>query len=344
MNLIMSFILACEILIIQPTRTIKFRQVNEVTIEKSWRELADTCEIKLPKHVSVNGERTNTIEKYISVGDAVSVKLWYANNPIHEEFNGFIKSLKPNIPFEIHCEDNIYFLRKTKIKKSWKKADSVTLKQVVKYLIDQVNAQHPTARITMSGNLPEVTFSEGLVIDAGNTAATALEKIRENYGLVSYFKGKELFTGLAYQQTFGDVKYSLAWNVIENDLTYRNEDDVRLKAKAIGIRKDNQKVTVDDVGDEDGEQRTFYYYNVTDKVQLKKLAEEELKRLKFTGYEGDLTTFLYPYAEPLMVADLKDPNYGESRSGRYIVDSVKTVFSADGGARRTVELGIKLTV
>jgi hypothetical protein len=139
------------------------------------------------------------------------------------------------------------------------------------------------------------------------------------------------------------VKYSLSWNVITNDLTYRNEDDILLQVKAIGITQDNKKVTVDDVGDPDGEQRTLFFYNVSDKAQLKKLAEQELQKLKYTGYEGTIDTFLYPYSEPLMHAELQDPEYGESRSGTYVIDSVKIQFGAYG-ARRTVELGVKLSV
>lgn len=338
--LIMAFVLSCEIVIGQ----YRFRQVNNVRIEKSWRELADTCEIRLPKFVRLSGNQTTrTLENYVKPGDPVSVKLWYEGKEVREEFNGYVKRLKPNIPFEIECEDHIHYFRKTPIKKSWSKADKPDLKVVIKYLVDEVNKKYPDARIALSTKLPSVSFSEGLVIEAGNTAATALGKIREEFGLTSYFKGRELFTGLAYQQTFGTVKHSLAWNIIFNDLEYRKEEDVLLQAKAIGIKKDNSRVVVDDVGDPDGEQRTLYYYNITDKAQIKKLAEEELKRMKFTGYEGDLTTFLYPYAEPLMISDLRDPFYGDSRSGRYIIDSVKTEFGVYG-ARRTVELGIKTTV
>lgn len=336
--LLMAFVLACEITVGQ----YRFRQVNEVRISKSWRELGDTCEIRLPKNVRLEKLQTASIEKFIKQGDAVSVKLWYDGKDEHEEFNGYIKRINPNTPFELECEDHIYYFRKTPVKKSWSKADKATLQQVVQYLVDEVNTKH-NAGITLSAKLPDVTFDEGFVVEAGNTAATALQKIKEDFGLVSYFKTRELFTGLAYEQSFGTVKHSLAWNIIFHELTYRNADDVQLQAKAIGIKKDNSKVVVDDVGDKDGEQRTLYFYNVTDKDQLKKLATEELNRLKFTGYEGDLTTFLYPYAEPLMVCELTDPQYEETRSGRYVIDSVKTEFGAYG-ARRTVELGIKLTV
>lgn len=335
----MAFVLACEIIIGQ----YRFTQVNEVRIEKSWMELGDRCEIRLPKHVRIETLETKTLEDFIAVGDAVSVKLWYDGHPVHEEFNGYIRRISPTFPFELECEDHIHFLRKTHVKKTWKISDKATLKTVVKYLIDEVNKQYPSAGITLSANLPDVTFSEGLVIEQGNTAATALQKIKEEFGLVSYFKGRELFTGLAYTQDFGTVKYSLAWNVISNDLKYRSEDDTQLRVRAIGMKSDNTKVKADDVGDIDGELRTLHFYNVSDKAQLKKLAEEELKRLKYTGYEGSIDTFLYPYAEPLMHAELSDPEYGDSRSGTYVIDSVKTQFGAYG-TRRTVELGIKLSV
>jgi hypothetical protein len=330
---LMAFVMACEILI----GNYRFRQASEVTIVKNWRELADTCEILLPRNIDIGDNRTNTLESYIKVGDRVSVKLWYLNYPAREEFTGYVKRLNPNIPFGIECENDVYFLRKTPIKKTWV---STTLKEVVKYVVDEVNKKH-NAGIVLSAQLPDVNFKP-FVIQAGVTAAGVLQKLQENYGLTSYFKGKELFTGLAYQNTYGRVKYSLAWNVIQNDLTYRNADDVLLKAKAIGIKLNNTKVVVDDVGDTDGEERTLYYFNVTDKAQLRKLAQEELQKMKFTGYEGDITTFLYPYAEPLMIAELNDPQYGDVRAGAYIIDSVKTVFGY--GVTRTVELGVKLSL
>lgn len=337
--MIMAFVLACEILI-GPYR---FTQVNEVRIEKSWRELGDKCDIRLPKNIRTEALETKTLEDFIKVGDPVSVKLWYVGKQESEEFNGYVRRLKPTFPFEIECEDHIYYFRKTPVKKSWAASAKATLKEVVKYIVDEVNKAHADAKITLSSQLPDVTFSEGFVIQAGNTAATALQEIKESFGLVSYFKFRDLFTGLAYQQNFGNVKYSLAWNVINNDLTYRNEDDVKIKIKAISFKNNNTKIVVDDVGDADGEQRVWHTEGVTDKAQLKKLAEEQLKKFKYTGFEGTIDTFLYPYSEPLMHAELEDPEYGESRSGTYVIDSVKTQFGAYG-ARRTVELGVKLSV
>ena len=70
------------------------------------------------------------------------------------------------------------------------------------------------------------------------------------------------------------------------------------------------------------------------------LAQEELKRYSFDGYRGKIETFLFPYALPGMVAQLEDEVYRE-RSGSYYIESVDVSFGM-GGARRNVEIGIKV--
>ena len=329
---LMALVLACEVTI----GAYLFRQVNEVHIEKSWREVIDTCTIRIPQRVRADKLQTTTIENYISVGDAVKVVLYYLGKPKRTEFEGYVSRLRPNIPFEVECEDQGYLLKKTNLKKSWQ---NTTLKAVVKYILDETNKKHG-AGLTMSGNIPDVNFSQ-FRLDNVN-GAKALQQIKEEYGLIATFRGKELFVGLAYTQNLGEVKYSLAWNVIEHDLTYRDEKDVQLKVRAIGIKSNNTR-TEKEVGDADGEQRTLFFYNVSSEAELERLAKEEIQKLKYTGYEGGLRTFGLPWAEPHMTASLQDPQYGDKRSGDYVIDSVITDFSAEDGFKRRIELGIKLT-
>lgn len=332
------FVLLCDITI----GSYRFRQVNEITVSKSWRKLGDTCTIKLPKYVRSDKMVTNTLDSFIKVGDPVIVKMKYLGLVETTEFEGTVSKIKPNIPFEIECEDSVWYMKRTPLRKSWSIADKATLKEVVTYLVSEVNSKHKTS-LKVSGDIPTVNFTEGFVIESGNNAATALESIRENFGLASYFKGTELFTGLSYQKTYGTAKHSLAWNVIESDLAYRKEEDTQIRIKPIGIKKDNTKVeTSTIVGDEDGELRTVHYYNVTTESELLKLAKNDLEKYKFEGFEGDFTTFLYPYAEPLMITELQDPRYDEARSGSYIIDSVTTTFGVSG-ARRVVKPGIKVS-
>lgn len=338
MKLIM-FVLMCDILI----GTYRFRQVNEVRIEKSWKEIGAKCTIRLPKFVRSSQVETHTLEEFIKVGDVVTIKDRYQGLTEITEFTGYVNKIKPNIPFEIECEDEVYWMKRTPVAKSWSKAEKATLKSVAKYLVNEVNALHPTAKITLSSKLPDVTFTDGFVVEAGNNVATALDKIRESFGLTSYLRGKELFTGLSYQQTYGTVKHSLAWNVIESHLQYRTDDDTRIRIRPIGIKSDNTKIeTTQIIGDKDGDLRTVYYYQVSDEKKLVELAKSDLTKYKFNGFEGSFETFLYPFAEPLMITELSDPVYGNVRDGRYVIDSVTTTFGVRG-ARRTIEPGIKVS-
>jgi hypothetical protein len=323
--LAMAFVLVCDVTV----GNYRFRQVNSVKIESGWRELGKKCVIKLPS-------LKRRLQEVFKAGDPVKVTLSYDGLPEHVEFQGYVRRVLPNIPFELQCEDDVYLFRKTNLNKTF---ENTTLKALVSYMVSQVNAQFNSG-VTIYGQIPTVNFKQFRFSNVN--AAQALEKLKEEYGLTSYFRGKELFVGLAYQQNPGTVKYSLGWNVIEYDLKERKEEDYLLKVKAIGIKQDNTQVSVE-VGDKHGEQRTVFKYNVTDKEQLKKFAEEEMKKLKYTGFDGTLTTFLYPFAEPLMTADLQDPQYNERRSGAYIIDSVIVEFGTHG-ARREIELGVKVSV
>ena len=79
---------------------------------------------------------------------------------------------------------------------------------------------------------------------------------------------------------------------------------------------------------------------MTDQAALKAIAEEELKKWSYTGYEGSLTSWLIPYATYGMSARLVDETYPE-REGTYFIERVRTMFSERGG-RREVYLGQKL--
>jgi hypothetical protein len=341
-SLLIMYVLLCEITI----GTFVFRQVNYVEIKKSWRSLGNTAFIQLP-NLGGSDQKRSMLEEVILPGATVNIKLWYMNQPVITEFNGYVSRVKATIPFEIECEDEIYWFKRTPVKNTWK--TTVSLKQVVQYLVDQVNTKYDKINVMLSENLPFVNFTDGKVLPGSITAASALQQIKENFGLVSYFRwnkqrqGSELFTGLSEQQNFGRVKHSLAWNIIDNDLTFHRADDVRLRIKPVGFTLDSKKVTTkQEVGDPDGELRTVHYFNVTSEAELLKLAQNDLEKYKYSGFEGTITTFLIPFAEPLMTSELNDPVYGNARSGFYQIDSVTTTFG-QGGARRIIELGKRLS-
>ena len=319
------FVLTCDITIGQ----YRFNQVNQVKIEKSWRNLDDKATLKLPR-------ASKLLEKSIKVGDPVSITLAYDGYTPRVEFEGYVKKIKPKVPLEIECEDPTHLLRQTHIKAVWKEPTSV--KSVVDYIISKVNEQNPNNPITLSRDIGKINLAKYRI--SGVSAAEAINKLKENYGLAAYFTGHQLYIGMAFSELSGRVGYDMGKNVIKNDLTFRKAEDVKIKVKATSILKDNTHFSIE-AGDEGGDERTLFFHDITEKKELREQAENKLATLKFDGYEGHITSFLIPYAQPGMTAVVTDPEFAKLRDGSYMIDSVTTTFGTRG-ARRKVELGVLL--
>lgn len=308
-----------------------FKTVNAVEVKRSIHEIGATAKITIPATARLvkEGEPKTTIEtaKQFKAGDPVSISLGYGTD-LQKEFQGYVKRVNFTIPVTVECEDNIYLLKRKDIKHSWK---STTLKEVLQFITSG-------SGISLSGLIPDVAMTN---FEINSNTAAALGIIKTNYGLAAYFDiDGVLYVGLAYVPNLGKVKYKLRYNTIEdNDLKYRSAEDVKLKAKAINIQKDNTKVEVE-VGDDDGEIRTLFFYDIKSQDQLKKLAEEELQKYKYDGYEGKITTLLQPYALPGMTASIEDVDYQE-KSGDYYIEGTHVTFGTNG-ARRIIDIGIKL--
>jgi hypothetical protein len=103
---------------------------------------------------------------------------------------------------------------------------------------------------------------------------------------------------------------------------------------AVSIDDNNNRTTVE-VGDKDGEQRTFNYYNLS-KPDLETVANTELQKLKYNGYKGSFSTFGTPVVKHGDTVTLIDRLYPE-REGTYSVKAVNTGFGTSG-YRQTVFL------
>jgi hypothetical protein len=314
-------------------KRIVFNAFNEIDIERDIFKINSSCKIKIPTsaHLVYNDKKAfESVQsaKQFERGDKVNVWLGY-DDDLRLEYEGFISRINYKTPLEIECEGYEFLLRSPCETKTWSKT---TMKEVLQYIIK-------STEITLSELVPDVSFTK-FIIPANMTRLEALQMVKENYGMTIYFTGSELYAGLAYIVDKGTVKYRLGWNTIKDDeLKYRNADDVSLKIKAVWIKPDNTKIEAE-VGDPKGSVRTLFFYNVESKEALKKLAAEEIKKYKYSGYEGKITTFLQPFAEPGMKGELSDPKYRE-REGTYYI--TKTIVKAGmSGGRRTVEFTIKL--
>jgi phage host-nuclease inhibitor protein Gam len=301
--------------------------VVSVKIERSGRELSDKAFIELPLSFALQNKERRTTEKTFKRGDAVTIELGYDNKNIIE-FTGFVKEISAKQTAVLECENSMFLLRKPLKDMSWKNTD---LKTVLKYIAGGFGVQ-------MSGECPKIEFSNFVIKKC--TGIQALQKLKDEYGLTIFMDyDNKLYAGLAYVYNSGKLTYNMQRNVVSSDLTFKNEEDIQMKIRAVSMLRNNTKLEVE-TGDKDGEQRTLYFYDIKSKTELERLAKEEIKKYKYTGYSGSLTAFGIPTARFGMTATIKDKNYPE-REGKYYVESVRSEFSTSG-FRRTVELGVKL--
>lgn len=297
-------------------------RLNSAVIREGRKRFGNTATIKLPNIEGV-------LEKNIQPGDKVVVRLGY-DGVLNDEFKGYVKSITPKVPIEIECEDEMYQLRRKPIEpKSWQ---SVKLKDLVEYIVPGSNI-----------NTYDITLSPFRIERDTESCAVALEQIKDEFGLDVYFRGSELYVGLAYQEDVGQVNYHFQQNIPSNQtgLTFKYKDELRLKVRAISLDRNNKKTEVV-VGDKNGEVHTLHFYNKTD-VELKALALERINLLKYEGYRGKFKAKGIPRVTFGMIANMFDSRY-PNRAGSYFIDDVLTTYNGDSGFSRKIELGRKVSV
>ncbi|MGM8362138.1 late control protein [Flavobacterium sp. ARAG 55.4] len=310
-----------------------FNAVHGVEITKSVEELSDTAVIKLPSRFKIrqNGERKYT-EEAIKVGDKVTITLAYEGKYSGVEFKGYVKKISPKIPIEIHCEDAIWLLRRKNINKVWGKT---SIKEIVQEII-----KGTSILISRYMEKQNVLLDKWIVRNANG--AQVLESFRKDLAQTVFIDDEEkLYVGLQQFTNIGEtVVYDLNYNLVENNLEFRSAAERRIKIKYNYMNPaTNQKESIE-VGDADGEQREFTTSVVSDKKQLEAMANAELEKLKYDGFDGDVVSFLIPYATRGMKAKLIDDEH-PNREGNYFIKKVVTTFDT-GGARRKVTLGNRL--
>lgn len=302
-----------------------FDGVNDVSIKRSIYDLAATATIKVPvTAVLKSKDETKQVEtaKAIKVGDKVTIQLGY-NDSFKPEFVGYVKSINLRTPLEIECEDEYY----TTFNKNVTLSGKTTLGAII-------------SKCGLTVGYVETLTLSNFEADA-RAVSWVLKELKTKYGLCIYFDLEGKLSAHAPAKVVSDpVRYKLRHNVIsDDDLTYQRASDVKVSIKAMCVYEDGTEVEAT-AGVEGGEQKTLHFYNVEDKEELATLAKIELERLSYDGYRGKITTFLEPYAQPTMIAEVVDEIYNE-RDGRYLIESVDTTFGTSG-ARRQIEIGQKI--
>jgi len=123
-------------------------------------------------------------------------------------------------------------------------------------------------------------------------------------------------------------------NIIDDDdLVWNTAESISLRIQAKGTDANGKKISAE-VGDPDGELRTFFKYNTTTDA-LTAEAKQKLEEWKVTGFSGSFTTF---GARPVWLLDLIKIKTKEYPTGAtYRV--TKTVISyGEGGYRQQITI------
>ena len=307
-----------------------FRSVNEVEITKSVTELVDTAIIKMPTKFRVKSNNEQKfIEECIKPGDKVKITLAYEGKYEGVEFSGFVKKVNPKTPMEIHCEDAMWLLRRKNIAKSWKKT---TLKEVLQEVVSGTG-------IKLSNKIPSVNLESWIIKNKNGTQA--LQEIKETMGMSIFLDDDgSLYCGFQQSTNIGQiVKYDLNYNLVENNLEFKTADEKKIKAVCHWIDKKTNKKQTFTAGDEDGEIKEFKSPSY-DKKLMQEIAEKTIKEAKVAGFEGDVTSFLLPFANRGMTAKIIDKEHA-NREGNYFIKTVVTTYGMSG-ARRKVTLSNRL--
>lgn len=295
-------------------------KVNAVNITSSWKELTKRAEITLPRNVKdFDKLRVREIFKH---GDPIEISLGYdGENELL--FTGYITQVSADIPISIKCEDAMWKLKQIKVNYSNK---DVTLDGLLKAICPgyKINALEGV-------KLGSVRFAK-------TTVAKVLEKLQSDFNLYSWMKDGVLTCGKYYATGIGKdaVNYNLERNVVDNNLVYKNKEDIVLKITGKSMLKNGDKLEAE-IGEDGGDTMELTYYNVSPKAELEKKIKADYEKAHRDGFEGSLTGYGLPKPQVGEKAILKSNLYPD-RAGTYYIDGINSEFN-DSGFRKEVQLG-----
>lgn len=307
---------------------------HEVKIKKSIFEYVNKAVIKLPltARVKQSGKiitATTETAKEIKEGDKVIIQLGY-NGSLKTEFEGFVARLNFTSPLEVECEGYSYQLRKKQMSGTMTKT---TLLDVMKKLVEGTDI------VLDEKQIPKFPIDK--IIMEKKTGTEVLEQLRKisNQLIRFTFTGNTLWGGLAYFQNKGEVKYRLGYNVIKDgNLKKREAKNDEVTVNWVGELKDGTKVTA--TSGTKGKVQVRSSHAITDKESLRQLADADVQKQSYDGYEGKITAFGVPFCDTGYKCILEDVKYPE-RGGNYIVQTMEANYGLSG-FRRSVGIGAKL--
>lgn len=314
---------------------IQFNVVKSVQIESTIEKLSDTAKIELPREFknailnkgALSLEKKNLLE-YIKVGDSILIEAGY-DGDLQTEFEGYITEIGAEIPTVLQCEDEMYKLRRAELIN--KAFASVTLKQLLQFIAPGYEVE-------------ALDMSLGKMVIERATPYKVIEKLKSDYGIRCFFKGKKLYAGMLVDfkpQTMHQFNFKR--NIrSSSDLQYKTKEGRQLYIKAESMQKGGGKVTYE-FGEKGESEVTLHGPINLTKDELKSWVEKYHASKIYNGYEGSLDSWGIPYTKTGDGAEITDPNYPNGyRDGQYYIAGVTVSIDEQSGFKRSNKLSFKI--
>lgn len=299
-------------------------QCTKIEIESTWKEITDRGSLTLPRKLKFFDKLK--VRDTFRRGDQVIIYFGYDFNLV-KEFEGYITEVAADIPIVIKFEDEMFNVRRLPVNFS---SPNITLDELLETIIPGY----------------ELDILEGVTLGAVRLSKTqvgpVLEKIKQDWGLYTYMRGKTVVCGKYYADDSAEnkVNFHLERNCVSTSLNYKNKEDVQIKIKVVSTLPNGTKLEVDNIGDKDGNERQLTYYNITLLAELERLGKLDYEKYKVDRFDGSFVAFGIPSVRHGLKCQLESSLYGD-REGTYYIEKVAKTFD-NGGIRQTITLGDKL--
>jgi len=303
--------------------SIDFNFANNIEITSSYNLLTERASVVVPKKIKYTDSEGNDLavgpEAIFKRGDDCSISLGYDQNT-QTVFTGYLSGIKNKYPLEFSCEDDMYKLKQNNYTFSLKNPS-------LSELLEVIIPEDVSYELTSEFNLGDIRVTNA-------STAEVLDSIRKKNGVYSFFRDTNLYVGLAVvPELQNTVRFTFFRDIINGDgLTWVNEDERKIKVKAISIKPDNTRLEAE-AGDSSGEVRTLYFYNIDNVADLQAIADAQVNELRYSGFVGDFTTFMTPRVNHGDIIELVNPQIPE-KNGAYLVDKVVTTCGMNGGRQK----------
>lgn len=296
-------------------RELVMRKVSFIRIESSRNTLTDSAEIQLPRNIKFfDNEQEFTrldITKIFRMDDPVIIELGYGTDAnLVEEFRGYISApVSAGVPIVIQCEDEMYPLKKIPVNYS---SPSATLKGMLQDIV-------PGYEI----DVEDISLG-GVRLSRTNVARVLKALTDDPWNLCCYMRGKQLIVESKERADLGIVKLNMERDLIDDNLNYRNSEEVLVKVKATSVLVNGQKLDFS-FGEDGGQVVNLTYYNIVLPAEIEKRARADYSLLKKGGFDGDIRALGKPSVKHGMRVSLDSLLYPD-RDGTYYVDTVVKEF------------------